>query len=176
MQIVIRENPTSPPERVEVDLRDPPAVIRPAQHPRLRQPVSLDWDRAIDDRYHLRRCPVCRCEDLYARRTIPRVTAFILILLAGVVAMLLFGMQMAGWAVAALSVVLVVDIGILMLSRQILVCYGCKTQYRGLKVPRLHPKWDAATADRHRDAPSPFTPPPVQTPAPPLAPDKAEMT
>jgi len=150
VQIIVRDNPASPPERVEVDLRDPPPVVRPAQHPGLTAALSLDWDRALDDNRHLRRCPVCRCEDLYVRNPVPRMTAFILIVLAAAVAMVLYGIDLEGWAIGALLVVLLIDLTILLVSRPALVCYRCKTQYRRLKIPRAQPRWDAAVAERYR--------------------------
>lgn len=150
MQIILRENPQSPPERVEIDLRDPPPVVRPAQHPGLKTTLSLDWDRALDDNGHLRRCPVCRCEHLYVRRPVPRMTAFVLIVLAAAVAMVLYGIDLEVWAFGALAIVLLIDLGILLVSRPALVCYRCKTQYRRLKIPPGQPRWDAALADRYR--------------------------
>ena len=148
--MVLRDNASRPPVKVEVDLDHPPAVIRPAQHPELPHPLSLDWDRAVDDHRHLRRCPVCRCPDLYARKPVPQVTGFLGVILAALIAMVLFGFGQVIPATIALVTVIAVDLLILFIARRFLVCYRCRTQFRRLRVPRHHPRWDVAVAETHR--------------------------
>lgn len=150
LQMLLRDNPATPPVRIEVDLRHPPSVVRPQHHPGLPHPLSLDWDRAVDDHQHLRRCPVCGCEDLYARKAVPHVTGFLLVILAALVAMVLFGFGQVVLATVAMVSVLALDVLILLIARRFLVCYRCGTQFRKLAVPRHHGRWEATTAERHR--------------------------
>lgn len=133
---------------VEVDLLSPPAVVRPpdGQGPA----VHLDWDRALDDEHHLRRCPACGCVDLFARKRLPQLTAFALLLLAAVVVMLLLGVEQVGLVAALLGVMLVLDVGIFLFSPRELVCYRCHSVFRGVPIRRDHPGWQSAVGERYR--------------------------
>lgn len=132
---------------VHVDLHDPPAVVKPpsGQGPA----VHLDWDRALDDELHLRHCPVCGCGDLFTRKRMPQLTGFVLILLAAVVAMVLFGIGEAGLAVIVLAVVLAVDVLIYLFTRRVLVCYRCRSEFSGMPISRRHTGWENAVGERY---------------------------
>jgi hypothetical protein len=173
--MVLRDNSASSPVKVEIDLRHPPAVIRPAQHPELPHALSLDWDRTVDDHQHLRRCPVCRCSDLYARKPVPQVTGFLAVILAAVIAMVLFGFGQVIPATIIFATVLAVDLLILLIARRFLVCYRCRTQFRRLRVPRNHPRWDATLAEKYQDdAVHPLHTPPTPV-TPPATPGEASL-
>src|SRR5690606_31717082 len=97
---------------------------------------------------HLRRCPVCGCNDLFMRKELPQVTALVAIVLAAVVAMVLFGLQQVWWAIAVLVVVAALDLGIFLFAKRVLECYRCRSVFRDVPVARGHPRWEAGTADR----------------------------
>jgi len=133
---------------VKVDLSEPPAVVRlpdPA-----RTPLSLNWDRALDDEQHLRHCPVCGCEALYARKQIPQVTVFALIILAALSAIVIFVLGEAIWALIALGLILGIDLAIFCFAKRMLVCYDCGSEFRGMPIRRDQPNWDPAVAERYR--------------------------
>lgn len=132
---------------VVVNPEQPPTVVRSPLED--AGPLTLDWDRAIDDSHHLRRCPVCGCEDLYVRKEIPHVTYFVVLLVAAVLAMLLFGLGQVVWAVASLVVVLAVDLAIFFFAGRMLVCYRCLTVYRNVPIRRRHPGFDRAVAQKY---------------------------
>lgn len=172
MQMFIRQGDTTLTEPVEVDLRNPPLVLRPETHPQLIKAVSLNWDRAVDDNQHLRRCPVCGCQDLYTRQSVPRLTAFILVLCAVVLVLRISSVDGTGWAAAALVVVLLIDLAVLIRSRPTLTCYRCRSRFRKLKIPHGQPRWNAALAERHRregyiSRPTPPPPGAAENPKPP---------
>ena len=147
MRILIRNNHGRGPVKLDVNLEDPPTIARPGQFPELPRPVSLDWDRAVDDELHLRRCPVCGCGDLYARKPIPQLTGFMLIMIAAIAGMALYGTGHVAEAVIVLAVLILLDLIILIKARRILICYRCGTEYHRLKVPKGHPGWNAARAE-----------------------------
>lgn len=139
----------------EVDPAKPPPMIKSPQPE--RPTISLDWDRAIDDQRHLRRCPVCGCPDLFARKQLPQVTALVLVVLAAVIAIVLFGLGNLAWAIAVLVIVLAIDVGIFLFAKRVLECYRCHTAFRDMPIPRNHPRWDSNVAQRYRNAPHPIT-------------------
>lgn len=153
----------------DVNPSSPPTVVK-SPHPE-RPTITLDWDRALDDQKHLRRCPVCGCNDLFVRKELPQVTALVAIVLAAVVAMVLLGLQQVWWAIGVLVVVAALDLGIFLFAKRVLECYRCRSVFRDVPVPRGHPRWEAATADRYRrereaamaGLPLPMTPPEANT-------------
>ncbi|MCC6683071.1 MAG: hypothetical protein IT445_19405 [Phycisphaeraceae bacterium] len=133
---------------VVVNPERPPAVVKsPLEE---AGPLALDWDRAIDDTHHLRRCPVCGCEDLYVRKEAPHVTLFALLLIAAVAMMLLFGLGQVVWAIAVLVVVVLVDLAVFFFAQRILVCYRCLTEYRQVPIRRGHAGFDRQIAGKYR--------------------------
>ncbi len=147
MRIRINRAEGRPRQTVRVQPDRQPTVVRPAGEDGAA--VTLNWDRAVDDEGHLRRCVVCGGKSLYASKPIPRLTPFVLVILAAVVAILLWGTGQVAWAVAVLAVVLLVDLLIWKLVRPKLVCYACGSEYLDLTVRPGHPRWDA---ERARDA------------------------
>ena len=133
---------------VEVDPCQPPTVVRPSG--RDGPVVHLDWDRAIDDDQHLRRCPACGCADLFACKQVPQLTSFALIVLAAVISMVLFGLRLVRWALLVLAVVLAIDLAIYVFGARMLVCYRCHSEYRRTPIRRDHPSWQTAVAERYR--------------------------
>lgn len=142
---------------VEIDPDEPPAVVRPPSGDGAA--VHLDWDRAIDDEHHLRRCPACGCPELFAAKQVPQITAFVLILLAAVIAMVLFGFGHVLGAVVILAVVLAIDAGIYLFARRKLVCYRCRSTFSRLPIARRHPGWETVVAEKY--PPAPAAPAPV---------------
>ena len=63
--------------RVEIDPTARPIRVRPELSDR---DLFVDWDGAIDDAGHLRRCVVCDHGRLYRSRTLPQVTPFVILL------------------------------------------------------------------------------------------------
>ena len=47
-----------------------------------------------------------------------------------------------------LAVLLVLDVGVLLLSRSLLICYRCRTVYDRLPIARYHKGWDPRIAER----------------------------
>jgi hypothetical protein len=142
--------------------------------------VFLHWDTALDDAGQLRRCVACGCGDLFREKAFPQVTAVIVIL--AFLGAIVGAVGMANTPVLfAMLVILILDVAILVLSRNRLVCYRCRTAYRDLPIARYHRPWDRALADRH-PAPAPAAAEaaaPAAAPVRPLAapqPAPAEQT
>ena len=149
MWIDIRDGRGDPQFSVQVSAQHPPTVVHPPD--RETPKVLLNWERAVDDAGNLRRCPVCSCKDLYSYRRVPKMTAFALIVAAGLVAMVLLGMGQPVLAVVVLGVVIGIDVAVFLFLPRSLVCYRCRSQFRGLPGGRAgaHREWNSDTAERY---------------------------
>jgi hypothetical protein len=111
--------------------------------------VFLNWETALDDAGHLRRCVACGCPDLFREKAFPQVTVFVVVLaFAGAVVGAL-GYATTPPMLIAMGIVLALDIAILLFSRRRLVCYRCRTSYHGLPPARYHRSWDRSIAERY---------------------------
>ncbi len=109
--------------------------------------VFLDWNSTIDDSGRLRSCVLCRSE-VFKERTFPQITGFVVVLaFAGGVAGLL-GLVTTLPMLAAMAIVLVLDIFILVLRFTRLACYKCGARYSKLPIAPYHEKWDADRAEQ----------------------------
>ena len=136
---------------VEVDQHNPARTVQPTGEPGQQAPSSLDlnWDQVFDDEQHMRRCPVCGCHELFSRKDFPQVTGFVIVILAATLAMVLFGMREVRWGFGVLGTVALIDSVIFFFAGRCLVCYRCRSEFRNLKIPRDHPKWELATGEKY---------------------------
>lgn len=132
---------------VELDAVRPASVVR---HPSGQPEIHLQWEGTRDDGGHLRKCPACGCRELFARKDFPQVTGFIIVVLAALIALGLFGARqvLAGWIVLAAMVV--VDAAIYLFAGRCLVCYRCRSEFRDLPIRRDHPGWDLSIGEKYR--------------------------
>lgn len=140
----------------EVDLKNPPPVVRaPAEGERTGPgEVYLTWDRAVDDEGHLRGCPVCGCRELFARKDFPQVTGFVVVVLAVVVSVALFGAGQVWASLGVLAAMVVLDAAIFIFTGRTLVCYRCRSEFRNLPIRRDHPQWDLSIGEKYRRLPT----------------------
>ena len=136
----------------EVDAAAPPPVVRVVRPDGQSQECFLDWDRAFDDEHHLRKCPVCSCEMLYRKPVLPPLTGFIVVLVAGLVSLLLWGLNTTPlWLLwAAIGVIVAANIVIYLAGPEMLVCYRCQSRFGGVKISAGQGGWDAGAAQKHK--------------------------
>jgi len=147
MRIELRDSDRNRIGRLEVDPNLRPTRVTIAETGR---EVFLDWETALDDAGHLRRCVACGCPDLFTEKAFPQVTGFVVVLaFAGAVVGAL-GYAQTWPMLSAMTAVLIVDAGILLFSRRRLVCYRCRTSYHHLEIARYHKRWDRAIAERYQ--------------------------
>jgi hypothetical protein len=118
--------------------------------------VFLTWETALDDAGQLRRCVACGCNDVFREKAFPQVTGFVVVLAFTGAAVGVLGFANTLPVMAVLIAVLALDVAILLFARSRIVCYQCRTSYRGLPIARYHRTWDRAIAERY---PAPETPP-----------------
>jgi uncharacterized membrane protein (Fun14 family) len=108
--------------------------------------VFLDWERARDDGGDLRRCICCGSEALYRHRRFPRMTGFVIVLAIALGLGGMLGLATGLPFSIAMVVVLLLDVGVLVLARDALVCYRCGSSYRRLRIAAYHERWSRAKA------------------------------
>jgi hypothetical protein len=78
----------------------------------------------------------------------PRVTGFVVVLALALGLGGILGLATGLPFLIAMVLVLLLDIAILVLSRETLECYRCRSSYRDLEIARYHQRWDRDTAAR----------------------------
>lgn len=148
MQIRLRDLERRPVGTAEVNpAARPPRIEVRAADGSVRE-VFLDWEQALDDAGCLRACVACRCQELYRRRTPIWFTPFALVLAAAGLVAAMTGHSSDPLVLAALVVLVVVDVAVLALVRTRLICYRCGTSYSGMPIARQHRRWAARPAAR----------------------------
>lgn len=149
--------------RTIISLEDQPIRTTITDRAGEQRDIFLNWDGAVDDAGHLRGCIVCGGRDLFREKAFPAVTAIIVVLAFIGAAISLLGLARTMIMRLALVAILIIDIGLLLFSRNRLVCYRCRTTYMNMPIARYHRGWDRATSDR----PPNQAPPRANTPASP---------
>ena len=96
----------------------------------------------------------CQCTDLFRTKAFPQVTGIVVVLAFTGAVIGALGLATTPPVLATMVCVLVVDVAILIFSKQQLVCHRCRSSYHGLSIARYHRPWDRAVDERH-------TPPPA---------------
>lgn len=145
MRIELRDSSRRRVARLQVDERARPARVPVAGR---EQDLFPRWEGAIDDAGSLRRCVVCGCEHLYARRNFPQVTPLIAVLAFAFAGVVILGYAASRWVTAALVLLLVIDVFILVFSKRQLACYRCGAIFERMRIARFHRQWDRAVAEK----------------------------
>jgi len=138
---------------VDADPAKPPPVVHAPNPDGPEVEYYLDWDRAIDDEGHLRKCPACGCTELYTRRAAPALTGFVIVLVVGLICLALWGLTDApvGLLLAALGIVIVFNGFVIMKAPRHLVCYACGSGYYEVPIARGQGEWDSTIAEKYGD-------------------------
>ncbi len=153
MRIELRDERRERLGRVEVDAGARPTRVHA---PEADRDVILTWDSALDDAGRLRRCVACGCTDMFRAKAFPQITGFVIVAAFTGAVIGALGLATPPMLIG-MTVVLIIDIGILFFVRESLVCYRCRTTYRNLQIARYHHPWDRTIADRY--------PPPAESQA-----------
>ena len=131
-------------------------VVDPERRPsRVRVPeqdrdVFLDWDQALDDEGHLRRCLLCG-SGVYRRKSFPQVTGFVAVLALALALVGMLGFADDVPLLIGMSLVLLIDICILFFAGTHLICYGCRASFRSTPIAPWHRQWDRSEAAKHEE-------------------------
>ncbi len=122
---------------IDLDERPSTVVVEPSG-----EEIYVEWNSTVDDSGHLRGCIMCGAE-VFRERTFPQITGIVVVLaFAGAVAGIL-GLVTTWVMLFAMGIILAIDILILTLRFNRLVCYKCGTRYSNLSIASYHERWDA---------------------------------
>lgn len=110
----------------------------------------LNWEGAVDDSGHLRKCLLCGCDHMYRSKALPQVTPFIVALAFAGAVFGLLGFASNPFVLPVLVVLLAVDIATLALAKERLVCYRCRSVYSRLRIARYHRRWSRGEEEKVR--------------------------
>lgn len=145
MRADLRDSSRRPLGRVEIDLAERPTRV---QIPGTDREVFLAWEGALDDAGHLRRCVACGCQGMFRTKSFPQITVIVVILAFAGAIVAALGYAADPKVLVAMVVVLLLDVGILVFSHVLLVCYRCRSTYRDLPIARYHRRWDSREAEK----------------------------
>lgn len=132
---------------LDVDPQRRPTRVRAAEDDR---DVFLDWDQALDDDGRLRHCLICG-KGIYSRKAFPQVTGFVVVLAFALALVGILGFAEDLPLLIGMTVVLMIDVGILLFAGTHLECYGCHASYRSIPIAPWHRPWDRNEANRQSE-------------------------
>ncbi|MDG1838057.1 MAG: hypothetical protein P8I91_04550 [Phycisphaerales bacterium] len=144
MRVLLRDIDRKPLGQIELASGATPACVSTEKG----REVYLNWEGAHDDEGHLRRCLSCGCDTLYRHRRMPQVTGFVIVLALALGLGGILGLATGLPFLIAMVLVLLLDVAILVLSRETLECYRCRSSYRNLDIAQYHQRWNGDTARR----------------------------
>lgn len=152
MKIFVRNQQRERVCSITVDTKAPTSVVKtPASDGDGEETeVFLAWDGALDDQGYLRRCPVCSCRELFSRKDFPQITGFVIVVLAGVLAMGLFVGGDVLWGMIVLAACAVLDALVYFFVGRCIVCYRCRSEFRDTPIGQHHQGWDLAIGEKYR--------------------------
>lgn len=148
MRIDVRDNERQFLGRATVDVADQPERAPLADGEGGN--VKLDWSEATDADGMLQRCPVCGCDDIFARRDFPQRFGMVVVVIAAVTSVVMFAMGQVLWAIGVLAAVVVLDFVVIMFVRRCLVCYRCRSEFRDVTIDKRHHSYELAIEEKYR--------------------------
>lgn len=112
--------------------------------------IDLKWQNAVDEQGHLRRCVVCGCREIFKRRDFPQRFGLMLVIAAAVASVILLARGEALWSMAVLLAAVVIDRVVYVFTKECLVCYRCRSEFREVVVDSSHEPWDLAIGEKYR--------------------------
>lgn len=130
---------------VDVASRPARARLRPAD-----REIDLNWQNAVDEQGRLRRCVVCGCREIFRRRDFPQRFGLMLVIAAAIASVILLARGQALWSMCVLLAAVVIDRIVYVFTKECLVCYRCRSEFRDVAIDASHEQWDLAIGEKYR--------------------------
>jgi len=114
------------------------------------QRIDLHWAGAFDEEGRVRRCVVCGCREIFKRYDFPQRFGLALVLIAIIACVVLLIEGQVLWAMGVLLGTVVIDRIVYVFTRECLVCYRCRSEFRDVKVDKSHASWDLSIGEKYR--------------------------
>lgn len=134
---------------MEVPEGEPTAM--PGGEPSAIACADCDWSREHRpfDGGRPAHCLVCGCDDLWRQKDFPQSVGLGLVALGATLSTIAWAWHEPLWAIGILLVFAAFDLLLFALVRDVLVCYRCRTRYRGV-ADTDDPIYDHELGERYR--------------------------
>jgi predicted nucleic acid-binding Zn ribbon protein len=95
-------------------------------------------------------CLVCPCKELYIRKDFSQNLGIGIVVAGAVISSVFWFYRMPLWTYGTLFATALIDVVLYMTVGNVLQCYQCQAQYRGLKSLDEHEGFDLETHEKHR--------------------------
>jgi predicted nucleic acid-binding Zn ribbon protein len=99
---------------------------------------------------HLLECLVCPCKELYIRKDFSQSVGIGIVVVGFVISSVFWFYRMPLWTYGTLFATALIDVVLYLTVGNVLQCYQCQAQYRGLKSLETHEGFDLETHEKHR--------------------------
>ncbi len=102
----------------------------------------------------VQQCLVCPCRELYVRKDFSQAVGVTIVVIGFVISSVFWFYRMPIWTYATLFASALIDVVLYLTVGNVLQCYQCQAQYRGLKMLEEpggeHEGFDLETHEKHR--------------------------
>lgn len=99
---------------------------------------------------NLLQCLICPCRELYVRKDFSQTLGVTIVILGMIISSIFWFYRMPYWTYATLFAFAAIDVVLYITVGNVLQCYQCQAQYRGLKALEEHEGFDLEIHEKHR--------------------------
>jgi predicted nucleic acid-binding Zn ribbon protein len=99
---------------------------------------------------NVQQCLICPCRELYVRKDFSQTMGVTIVVIGMIISSVFWFYHMPIWTYATLFLFAAIDVVLYITVGNVLQCYQCQAQYRGLKILELHEGFDLEIHEKHR--------------------------
>ena len=112
--------------------------------------ASVRATGAVEDKGHIRRCLVCSSQDLFIRKDFPQRLGMSIVVLGFAASCIAWYYHQIVFTFCILFATALVDVVLYLLMGDVLECYRCQAQYRGIVSLKRHQPFALEVHERYR--------------------------
>lgn len=95
-------------------------------------------------------CLICPCRDLYVRKDFSQAVGVAIVVIGMIISSIFWLYRMPVWTYGTLFLFAAIDVVLYITVGNVLQCYQCQSQYRGLQALDEHEGFDLEVHEKHR--------------------------
>ena len=112
--------------------------------------VKWPADNGVDAEGHITQCLVCPSTELFVRKDFSQPLGVTIVVLAAIVSSIFWYYRMPLWTYGVLFAAALLDVVLYVTVGNMLQCYRCQAQYRGVPGLEEREPFDLETHEKHR--------------------------
>ena len=116
--------------------------------PRCGRDHAMTITDSMRSRKTVDRCAACGGEELFTRKDFPQKLGLLVVIAAGIAAIIYFQIDLR-IAYAILAAAVLVDLVLYLMVGKVICCYACRAEYRGGTENPIHEGFDLATSEKY---------------------------